>query len=166
MTDDCYIPAPQDIAMQSSDNKQGRAEQPVDSQTADSIRSRMEHDQQQIYRSYRTLVDEGIAREISRINLPLSLYTEIYWQIDLHNLFHFLQLRLDHHAQREIREYAEVMLELVRKVCPIATEAFENHRLNGRSFSADEVEAIRAMSRSEPNPLEGRALEIFLEKLK
>ena len=108
----------------------------------------------------------GIARELARINLPLSIYTEFYWEIDLHNLFHFLQLRLDHHAQREIREYAEVMLELVRKVCPIATEAFENHRLNGRSFSADEVEAIRAMSRSEPNPLEGRALEIFMEKLK
>ena len=116
--------------------------------------------------TYHALLDLGIARELARINLPLSIYTEFYWEIDLHNLFHFLQLRLDHHAQREIREYAEVMLELVRKVCPIATEAFENHRLNGRSFSADEVEAIRAMSRSEPNPLEGRALEIFLEKLK
>ncbi len=93
------------------------------------------------------------------------MYTEFYWQIDLHNLFRFLQLRLDHHAQAEIRAYAEVMLEIVKKVCPIAAEAFENHRLNGRSFSGKEVAAIREMAEGKSNPLSGRELDIFMEKL-
>lgn len=165
MTDDCYIPAPQDIAMQSSDNKQGRAEQPVDSQTADSIRSRMEHDQQQIYRSYRTLVDEGIAREISRINLPLSLYTEIYWQIDLHNLFHFLKLRLDSHAQREIRAYAQVLLEITRKVAPLSVSSFENYIQNGVLFSGEEMKALREMLQGKDSPLTGKKQERLQAKL-
>ena len=112
------------------------------------------------------LLDMGIARELSRINLPLSIYTEFYWEIDLHNLFHFLALRLDGHAQYEIREYAKIMLEIVRKVCPIATEAFENHKLRGRSFSGRELDALKAMLRGEECPLEKREREIFEEKLR
>ena len=166
MKDEVYAPSADAIALQSEDNKQGRKEEPVDEALAARVSALLSANAKNTFDTYHELLDLGIARELARINLPLSIYTEFYWEIDLHNLFHFLQLRLDYHAQREIREYAEVMLELVRKVCPIATEAFENHRLNGRSFSADEVEAIRAMSRGESNPLEGRALEIFLEKLK
>ena len=96
----------------------------------------------------------------------MSLYTEFYWEIDLHNLFHFLKLRLDNHAQFEIRQYAVVMLEIIRRVCPIATEAFENHKLKGRSFSGREMEAIKAMLNGEECPLEKREKEIFLDKLK
>jgi thymidylate synthase (FAD) len=88
-------------------------------------------------------VDEGIARELARINLPLSLYTEWYWQIDLHNLFHFLKLRLDAHAQKEIRLYAKNLLEIARKVAPCCCESFERHILNGVHFSGDELEELR-----------------------
>lgn len=165
MKDEVYLPDEGSIALQSEDNKQGRQEEPVDAATAEKVRTMLSDNARSTFDTYHELLDMGIARELSRINLPLSIYTEFYWEIDLHNLFHFLQLRLDHHAQAEIRAYAEVMFDIVRKVCPIAAEAFENHRLHGRSFSRDEVEAIRAMAHGGENPLEGRALEIFMEKL-
>lgn len=165
MKDEVYLPDEGSIALQSEDNKQGRQEEPVDAATAEKVRTMLSDNARRTFDTYHELLDMGIARELSRINLPLSIYTEFYWEIDLHNLFHFLQLRLDHHAQAEIRAYAEVMFDIVRKVCPIASEAFENHRLHGRSFSRDEVEAIRAMAHGGENPLEGRALEIFMEKL-
>lgn len=165
MKDEIYLPPCDMIALQSEDNKQGRKDEPVDRETAEKIRDCLSRNAEDTFRTYHELLDTGLAREIARINLPLSMYTEFYWEIDLHNLFHFLQLRLDHHAQAEIRAYARVMFDMVKTVCPIAAEAFENHRLNGRSFSGDEVEAIRAMCEGRPNPLEGRAREIFLEKL-
>ena len=166
MKDEVYIPASENIAMQSEDNKQGRASEPVDAATAEGIRALMKEDTDRALAYYHKLLDMGIAREISRIDLPLSLYTEFYWEIDLHNLFHFLKLRLDGHAQYEIRQYGIVMLEIVRRVCPIATEAFENHKLNGRSFSGREVEAIKAMLEGKECPLEKREKEIFLDKLR
>ena len=165
MKDDVYIPAAENIALQSEDNKQGRASAPVDAETAKKIQSIMASDAERAFENYHQMLDMGIAREISRIDLPLSLYTEFYWEIDLHNLFHFLKLRLDNHAQFEIRQYAIVMLEMIRRVCPIATEAFENHKLKGRSFSGREMDAIKAMLRGEECPLEKREKEIFLEKL-
>ncbi len=166
MKDEVYIPSPDSIALQSEDNKQGRAADPVSKEMADEVISIMHEDSERAFGNYHKLLDMGIAREISRIDLPLSLYTEFYWEIDLHNLFHFLKLRLDNHAQYEIREYGKVMLEIVRKVCPIATEAFENHKLKGRSFSGREMEAIKAMIDGKECPLEKREKEIFLEKLK
>ena len=137
-----------------------------DPEMAERIQSIMKEDTERAFSSYHEMLDMGIAREISRIDLPLSIYTEFYWEIDLHNLFHFLKLRLDGHAQYEIRQYGIVMLEIVRKVCPIATEAFENHKLSGRSFSGREVEAIKAMLDGRECPLEKREKEIFLEKLR
>ncbi len=166
LKDEVYIPAAENIAMQSDDNKQGRASEPVTPEMAERIQSIMKEDTERAFSSYHEMLDMGIAREISRIDLPLSIYTEFYWEIDLHNLFHFLKLRLDGHAQYEIRQYGIVMLEIVRKVCPIATEAFENHKLSGRSFSGREVEAIKAMLDGRECPLEKREKEIFLEKLR
>jgi thymidylate synthase (FAD) len=75
---------------------------------------------------------------LARIDLPLSLYTELYWQIDLHNLFHFLELRLDSHAQYEIRAYAETIMDILKRVCPIACEAFAEYIWGSVSFSAQE----------------------------
>ena len=77
------------------------------------------------------------------MNLPLSMYTEMYWQIDLHNLFHFLRLRLDWHAQHEIRAYGETIAKIVQAVCPMAYEAFEEHLLYGRSLSRSELALLR-----------------------
>ncbi len=166
MSDECYQPDPAHINFQSEDNKQGRVDEPVDPAIAKQVLDLLAEDQKKTYENYQKLLDLGIARELSRIDLPLSLYTEWYWQMDLHNLLHFLQLRLDPHAQYEIRVYAETVLEMVRKVCPIATEAFEEYKVGGVNFSKTEMNALKGMINGEENPLKGRALELFEQKLK
>ncbi len=175
MNDDFFVPDSGSIALQSTDNKQGRNPEPVDPATAERIRSAMTDAQRRAYDEYTALLETGIARELARVNLPLSLYTEWYWQIDLHNLFHFLELRLDPHAQAEIREYAKVMLEIARAICPVATRAFEDHVAGGSAFSRAEFEALRALvaertdddvrSAAESAGLTGRAAERFAQKL-
>jgi thymidylate synthase (FAD) len=94
---------------------------------------------------YEENLKKGASREISRIGLPLNLYTEWYWQIDLHNLMHFLKLRLAKDAQYEIQQYAKIMLELAAMVCPIAISAFENLTLRGVRFSGAQKEAIKKL---------------------
>lgn len=142
MEDEFYLPDGKNIAFQSSDNKQGRSALPVGPDLQDKIIAGLADQQAASYRAYRGLVDDGIARELARINLPLSLYTQWYWQIDLHNLFRFLELRLDAHAQLEIREYARVMLDIARAVAPNACASFEAHRLGGVHFSSKELDAL------------------------
>ncbi|HKM06810.1 MAG TPA: FAD-dependent thymidylate synthase [Sphaerochaeta sp.] len=165
MSDDCYLPDPEHINYQSEDNKQGRKAEPVEPAVAQEVLALLAEDQKRSYENYQKLLDMGIARELARIDLPLSLYTEWYWQMDLHNLFHFLQLRLDEHAQYEIRIYAQTILDMVRKVCPIATEAFEEHKRGAKTFSAEELSALKAVLKGEENPLKGRAKELFDSKL-
>jgi thymidylate synthase (FAD) len=168
MKDDFYVPAPEDVALQSKDNKQGRLDAAVDAAEAKRVREVLAAEQQRAYAGYTELLDQGIARELARINLPLSLYTEIYWNIDLHNLFHFLELRLGAHAQKEIRLYAQTLLEITKKVAPRCCESFERHLLGGVSFSKDEVtELNRRLAGGSGEPaLEGKALERFEEKLR
>ncbi len=166
MKDEFYVPEADKVAPQSTDNKQGRATEAFDKETAEKIIGQLEAGQKDAYENYSELIDSGLAREIARINLPLSLYTEFYWEMDLHNLFHFLKLRLDSHAQYEIRVYAEVILEMCRKVAPMATESFINHMNHGVNFSGEEMEALRAVMEGKPNPLEGKKLDRFNEKIK
>jgi thymidylate synthase (FAD) len=166
MKDEFYLPDPADLAAQSADNKQGRSPEPLDPAAAESVLDRLEAGQRAAFSDYMALVESGLAREIARINLPLSLYTEWYWQIDLHNLFRFLALRLDPHAQKEIRAYAEVMLDLTRRVAPAATASFENHLLGGTRFSAAEMAELRRRLDGGSDPaLAGKDLERFEEKL-
>ena len=145
MKDEFYVPAGSDIALQSTDNKQGRSEETLPEDQQEAIRERFREGQADAYSSYSRLLDDGIARELARINLPLSLYTEWYWQIDLHNLFRFLKLRMDAHAQREIRAYATTMFEIAQRVCPAACASFESHVLGSVRFSAQEYQALSAM---------------------
>ena len=166
MKDEFYVPAEDKVSPQSTDNKQGRATEAFDKETADKIINKLEEGQKAAYESYNELIDSGLAREIARINLPLSLYTEFYWEMDLHNLFHFLKLRLDSHAQYEIRVYAEVILEICKKVAPMATESFINHMNHGVTFSGEEMKALRDVMEGKPNPLEGKKLDRFNEKIR
>lgn len=166
MKEEFYVPEADKVSPQSKDNKQGRASEAFDSETANKIINQLEEGQKSSYENYSELLDAGLAREIARINLPLSLYTEFYWEMDLHNLFHFLKLRLDSHAQYEIRVYAEVMLEMCKKVAPMATESFINHQNNGVNFSGEEMEALRAILDGKPNPLEGKKKDRFEEKIR
>ncbi|WP_321992712.1 FAD-dependent thymidylate synthase [Marispirochaeta aestuarii] len=165
MKDEFYVPAMEDVSGQSENNKQGRQEEPLPPDTAERIRAILTEGQKRAYGEYSDLIEEGVARELARVNLPLSLYTEWYWQMDLHNLFHFLKLRLDPHAQREIRLYAEVVLSIAEIVAPSACEAFRSHIFGSARFSALELEALRRMVRGENHGLEGRAAELFLSKL-
>ncbi len=165
MKDEFYLPDTKDIDPQSTNNKQGRADQPFDEAKAKEIQSELEKGQKNAYDAYSKLLETGLAREVARINLPLSLYTEFYWQMDLNNLFKFLKLRLDGHAQYEIRQYAKVMLELVRKVCPMAVTSFENDLNRAVSFTGEEMDALRDILAGRQNPLEGKKLERFNAKI-
>lgn len=156
MADEFYLPEADAIRYQSSDNKQGRSGEEVPAELQSKVLELLRGEQQSAYSNYEQLIADDVARELARINLPISLYTQWYWQCDLHNLFHFLRLRMDPHAQLEIRRYAEVMAEMARAVAPLAYEAFEEHILHAVRLSRKEVEAVRAMLRGEDNPLKGR----------
>lgn len=163
MKDEFYLPEPDQMRGQSDDNKQARSESVVDDATA--MIEEMAADQAHLYAHYEGMIERGLAREIARSNLPLSLYTEWYWQCDLHNLFHFLALRMDSHAQYEIRVYAEVMAKCAKAVAPIAYEAFEEHRLHAVKFSRSELAALAAMLDGQPYEMEDRPRQQFEAKI-
>ncbi|MEA1979532.1 MAG: FAD-dependent thymidylate synthase [candidate division Zixibacteria bacterium] len=143
MKEEFYLPSTDDIRFQSTVNKQGRSDEEVPLEMRDKLNDYLQKSQKEAYSNYIEFVDKGLAREIARINLPLSLYTEWYWKIDLHNLFHFLRLRMDSHAQKEIQEYAIIMADMVKAVCPMAFEAFMDYSVNAANFSEQELEAIK-----------------------
>ncbi|HRJ25904.1 MAG TPA: FAD-dependent thymidylate synthase [Fimbriimonadaceae bacterium] len=165
MKDEFYVPEVDSMRHQSLDNKQARADEALDRTQAQAIVDEMQADQKQLYGHYEAMIEKGLAREIARANLPLSLYTEWYWQIDLHNLLRFLRLRLDSHAQYEIRVYAEAMARCAQAVAPLAYEAFEEHQLGSIQFSRAECEALAAVLRGESPSLEGKPLATFEAKL-
>lgn len=165
MAEEFYLPPEEQIKGQSADNKQGRSEAEVPPELRQRVLELLRRDQGNAYATYQQLLKDGIARELARINLPLSLYTQWYWQMDLHNLFHFLELRMDPHAQWEIRQYAEAIAVIARAVAPLAYEAFERHCLKGRRFSSEELEVIRGLIEGRSNPLTGLKRKEFDWKL-
>ena len=165
MPEECYLPPKDQVRRQSRDNKQGRADEPAPPALQARVRTTLRHAQQEAYAAYRSMLDEDVARELARISLPLSVYTEIYWQMDLHNLFHFIASRLNPHAQWEIRQYAEALLRIARAVAPAACHAFERHQLRGCRLSGPEREALAAILRGAPNPLRGQARAALEAKL-
>jgi thymidylate synthase (FAD) len=174
MKDEFYVPSADTIKRQSINNKQGRSDEEISPELQQKILSILLQDQQTSYNHYEELLNDNIARELARVNLPLSLYTEWYWKIDLHNLLHFLHLRMDKHAQFEIRIYAETMGEIVRSVAPMAWEAFEDYVFYGERFSKTELKVIAenldiqkiTKEYLEKYNLKGLEADEFLEKLK
>ncbi|MCI4321206.1 MAG: FAD-dependent thymidylate synthase [Thermoplasmata archaeon] len=142
--DEFDLPPPADVRRQSTRNRQGRGE-PLPDDVTERFRSDVSRISADAYRAYSTALEAGVARETARLVLPLAYYTEWYWKTDLHNLFHFLSLRLDPHAQEEIRRYAVVMAEIAKAIAPVATEAFEEFQLGGLSLSRRELKAVRAL---------------------
>lgn len=140
-----YIPRPDQMMFQSTDNKQGRSGQ-LDLAEANAVRRILIEDADRAYANYQDMIEPdgyGLARELARINLPTNIYTQWYWKVDLHNLLHFLRLRADAHAQWEIRQYANVICELVKAWVPHTYEAFEDYRLHAVTFSRQEMNALR-----------------------
>ena len=141
-----YIPAPENLAAQSATNAQGRGAV-LDGAEAARALEILKTDAARAYDSYEALLggEQGLARELARMTLPANTYTQWYWKTDLHNLFHFLRLRADAHAQYEIRAYAETIGTLVRDWVPEAWRAFEDYRLGGAHLSAQALDCLRRM---------------------
>jgi len=119
-----YVPEAKDIKPQSRKNKQGRdGEFSLTEQL--SVKDAIDAHSKEAFRIYQGLIENEVARELARMVLPLNTYSRMFATVDLHNLFHFLKLRLDEHAQFEIREYARALLVLIRSIVPVAVEAFE-----------------------------------------
>ena len=140
MSDEFYLPEGDYLAKQSTINNQGRGE------TLEST-GLLQFEFNRIYdganMAYQVLLEHELSREVARAVLPVANYTECIWKIDLHNFFHFVKLRSDSHAQREIRDYADAMYELVKPNFPICCEAFEDYMRGAVTFSASEMEFIR-----------------------
>ena len=132
---------------QSKENRQGRADA-VPDEVGAGLEERQRVLQEDMLTEYHTRIEEGVSREQARMDLPVSNYTSFYWKCNLHNLFHFLALRMDEHAQTEIRKYAEIIGgEITAKWVPMAWEAFVDYQLLSISFSRMEVNALgRLMS--------------------
>lgn len=144
MPDEFYVPRPEDVTLQSRSNRQGGGDGVEPAVAAEVVRI-LETEQRRVRAGYDRMVELDIRRELARINLGVSQYTEWYWKNDLHNVFRFLQLRMDPHAQYEIRVYAEAMAQIVRAVVPIAWEAFEDYQLHAVRFSRLELDALATL---------------------
>jgi thymidylate synthase (FAD) len=143
------VPEPAAIRAQSQTNRQGRGE-PLPPDVVETFRTDLRRLSGEAYRVYQNALKAGVARELARLALPLNFYTEWYWKIDLHNLFHFLALRLDAHAQEEIRLYASRMADIGRTVAPVAFEAFDDFVLGSLTLSRLERQALRRILSGEP----------------
>ena len=141
MPDRFYRPDIENVRKQSKSNRQG-GDGPIDAGTAEEFLRLLEGAEAN-YAKYLDLTERGVARELARAVLPVSVYTEWYWKCDLHNIFHFLSLRMDPHAQIEIQDYAKAMYELIKPIVPVACEAFEDYRLNAMHLTGLEIDAIR-----------------------
>lgn len=143
-----YIPAPDQLAAQSTVNNQGRGAV-LEGVEAARVLEMLKADSARAYDHYEAMLSQegqqGLARELARMNLPANIYTQWYWKVDLHNLFHFLRLRADAHAQQEIRVYAETICRIVADWVPAAWAAFEDYRLGGAALSAKGLAALRRM---------------------
>jgi thymidylate synthase (FAD) len=151
-----YTPRADEFALQSAVNNQGRGEPGGESLHA-AASARWEKLRAQAAETYTWMVGEDVAREIARIDLPLSTYTQWYWKIDLHNLLHFLKLRIDPHAQYEIRAYAEVMAGMVKRVAPLSYEAWIDYDVAGASLSRGELAALRELVEATSDEIRARA---------
>ena len=177
-----YIPSPEHLAAQATTNRQGRGET-FEGTTAQRVLDLLREEAERAYAGYSELLNEdaagmsldpgrsGLARELARLNLTLGFYTQWYWKTDLHNLMHFLSLRADPHAQYEIRAYAEVMLDTLKRWVPITHGAFLEYQMNAATISATGLAVIRRLLAGEAvtqqnsglSPREWRKLTTLLE---
>lgn len=155
-----YMPTHDKLSAQSTSNNQGRGTI-LEGEEAERTLHLLKRDAEQSYASYEEMLNldgngdlidngqQGLARELARMNLPVSYYTQMYWKINLHNLMHFLSLRADAHAQYEIRAYADVMLDILKRWVPFAYEAMMAYRVNGAYISEKGLKAVKMMIQGE-----------------
>lgn len=171
--DEFYVPKAEHLSAQSKINHQGRDEsKTLNVEESKRVLKILKEDAQKSYDHYLEMINqdplgnivddkkEGLARELARMNLPLSCYTQWYWKIDLHNLLHFLHLRADSHAQYEIRVYADAMLDIVKKWVPHCYEAFIKHHKFGKNVSGPALDIIKKMLKGEKVTQEESGLSV------
>ena len=164
-----YLPAKENLAAQSKNNRQGRGDL-INGKQADDILKILKEDAEKSYNDYETILNErhdgtivneskkGLARELARMNLTLNTYTQWYWKTDLLNLLNFLSLRADDHAQYEIRAYADVMIDSLKRWVPITYEAFMDYRIGGMELSSKGKSVISKMIKGEKCDFENSKL--------
>ncbi len=155
-----YIPTQENMSAQSSSNRQGRGDL-LPPEQAQEVMRLLREDSERVYDHYQQFLNHdendnildpeksGLARELARMNLTLNYYTQWYWKIDLQNLMHFLSLRADSHAQYEIRVYADIMVDLLKKWVPLTYDAFMNYRMGGMSLSNKGIEVMKRIVKGE-----------------
>ncbi|MCA9287007.1 MAG: FAD-dependent thymidylate synthase, partial [Phycisphaerales bacterium] len=149
MPDRFYTPTIEEVRKQSASNRQGGEERFSTGSGGEEARTAEEFltylkDVESAYQRYLGLTDQGVSREMARIGLPVNIYTEWYWKCDLHNTLRFLGLRLDAHAQSEIRDYARAMAALLEPIAPATMEAFRDYEMESIRLTRLEVEALRS----------------------
>lgn len=168
-----YVPAAADVGTQAESNRQGRGDA-LSPEAAERVRELLVANDERAMSLYRVLADEcGVARELARNVLPVNLYTRFVWTVDLHNAMHMLRLRLDSHAQLEIRVFAQALADIVKAWVPVAHEAFVDYRLEARTFSRCELLALSGILQGDKSilaaaseaGLRGREHAEFLTKL-
>ena len=164
-----YLPSPENLAAQSQSNRQGRGDV-LEGEKAKKVLDLLKGDAEQTYNNYEMMLNErydgsvidensvGLARELARMNLTLNTYTQWYWKTDLLNLMNFLRLRADSHAQYEIRVYADIMLDTVKKWVPITYDAFMDYRVGGTEVSAKGKLIIQKLIKGEKLDVESSGL--------
>lgn len=173
MEDEFYIPNSQNLAAQSKVNHQGRDEGRIlNAAEQKRVLEILKQDSANCYQHYLEMINQnangeitdpekdGLARELARMNLPINCYTQWYWKVNLHNLFNFLHLRADSHAQYEIRIYAEVILDMVKKWVPNSLEAFVKYRMNSKEFSSTAIDLIKRLINGEKVTAENSGLSL------
>ena len=155
-----YLPSEENLAAQSKSNRQGRGDV-IEGEQAKKVLNLLKTDAERTYNNYEEMLNErydgsvieenkiGLARELARMNLTLNTYTQWYWKTDLLNLMNFLRLRADHHAQYEIRAYADAMLDTLKRWVPITYEAFMDYRVGGTEVSSKGKEVIKKLIKGE-----------------
>jgi thymidylate synthase (FAD) len=151
-----YTPSAEQLQTQSRANNQGRSGTPVTDATYAEAVARWNAIRERSRDAYEWMTGGDVARELARIDLPLSTYTQWYWKIDLHNLLHFLKLRVDTHAQWEIQEYGRVMAGMLKRVAPLSYEAFIDYDVCGARLSRMELAALRRLVAVEDDGLKAK----------
>ena len=164
-----YLPQTKNLATQSSSNRQGRGDV-LEGKQAEEVLKILKEDAERTYENYENMLNErydgstidlnkkGLARELARMNLTLNTYTQWYWKTDLLNLMNFLRLRVDIHAQYEIRVYADIMLDVLKKWVPITYEAFLDYRVGGTEVSSKGKVLLKKLINNEKISLEQSGL--------
>ena len=160
-----YTPPDEQLQPQSAQNHQGRTGQPLPAGLRREAKQRWQDSRSGAVATYAWLTGHEVARELARIDLPLSTYTQWYWKIDLHNLLHFLTLRVDAHAQWEIQQYGNLMAGMLKRVAPLSYEAWIDYDVCGARFSRMELGALRELVHASGDGIEGQGTRLGREAL-